>query len=227
MSDIRRLVIQCYGALLRLYPPQFRAEFADEMQAVFTQAAYEAKGAASVLSFLFAELRDLPLSLVREHLRAFRAERLTLFSEDREFTRSPSVRPFRFYMWSLLISFAVYSLLIILPGLVLGIHTYPIEALYSRDVTDIYYFIYNPQDYPDWIAEICLVLQGTTFLATLFAPLWMMISGAALAMIARRIWGGLNNRQRALGRLALLVPLATLLYIFSPIGQATMMWILD
>jgi hypothetical protein len=227
MGGIRRLVIAGYGALLRLYPPQFRAEFADEMQAVFTQAAYEANGVASVLSFVCAELRDLPLSLIREHLRERRAKRLTTLTEDVMSPRLPSVRLFRFFAWSLLISFAVYSLLIVLPGLVLGIHTYPIEAIYSRDVTDIYYFIYNPQDYPDWIAEICLVLQGATFLSILFVPLWTMISGTALAMISRRIWVQLDNWQRVLGRLALLVPLAILLYMFSPIGRATMMWILD
>ena len=41
MRHYRHRVIQFYAWLLRLYPPQFRADYADEMRDVFAQAVYE------------------------------------------------------------------------------------------------------------------------------------------------------------------------------------------
>lgn len=81
---ITRVVLRCYDSLLRLYPPRFRAEFAEEMQAVFASAASEAArcGALPLARLCLRELRDLPASLAREHWRALRAKG-TAMSEAR------------------------------------------------------------------------------------------------------------------------------------------------
>jgi hypothetical protein len=58
-----------YKALLYLYPPGFRAEFAEEMQDVFSQAIKDAslKGAFSLAYLCLNELLSLPVSLMRTH----------------------------------------------------------------------------------------------------------------------------------------------------------------
>lgn len=53
-----------YAWLLRAYPPAFRAEFAEEMQAVFALAAHERGGPMT----LARELRDWPASVARAWL---------------------------------------------------------------------------------------------------------------------------------------------------------------
>lgn len=66
------LVLACYRFLLRLYPPAFRARFAEEMQAVFVQALEEAaaRGWRALAGLLATEAFDQPLSLARQHWRA-------------------------------------------------------------------------------------------------------------------------------------------------------------
>lgn len=64
-----RFVVSLYTWLLKLYPPRFRAEFGEEMRAVFAEAAAEARrtGMASIAVVCLRELKDLPTSLLREH----------------------------------------------------------------------------------------------------------------------------------------------------------------
>jgi hypothetical protein len=71
VSLVARLVTRLYALLLRLYPRRFRAEFEDEMQAVFADAVVEAsqRGGASLAVVLLRELRDWPAALMREHQR--------------------------------------------------------------------------------------------------------------------------------------------------------------
>jgi hypothetical protein len=54
-----------YTQFLRLYPEDFLAEFAREMEDVFVQATEESNGKA--LNFYLRELKDLPSSLFCEH----------------------------------------------------------------------------------------------------------------------------------------------------------------
>jgi hypothetical protein len=133
--------------------------------------------------------------------------------------KSLSIRILRFCAWSLFVTFALYGLLIVLPGLILGAHL--------RPAADIYYFIYNPQDYPQWVASIGFVLQAATALALVVIPMWMVISGSTLALILRRKWAQLEDGQRRLASAALTTPLITLLYILSPIGYPTLVWFFD
>jgi len=66
---IIRWLVRLYHALLYLYPRSFRAEFAEEMQEVFSQAV-EAASVKSVFSLAYLclnELVSLPVSLARVH----------------------------------------------------------------------------------------------------------------------------------------------------------------
>jgi len=67
------LLICFYTWLLRWYPASFRAEFEEEMTAVFAQAITNAveRGKWAVTAVCLRECRDLPLSLVREHWHSF------------------------------------------------------------------------------------------------------------------------------------------------------------
>jgi len=66
-----------YRAVLRLYPHSFRTEFADEMQAVFTEAVDEAvrRDLLALGEVCLNELRDLPASLLSAHAQARRSLR--------------------------------------------------------------------------------------------------------------------------------------------------------
>ena len=48
------VVVRVYALLLRLYPPRFRAEFAEEMQAVFAEAVSKRLSAAWLRSLRYA-----------------------------------------------------------------------------------------------------------------------------------------------------------------------------
>jgi hypothetical protein len=58
-----------FSALLRFYPSEYRQEFAEEMQEVFSQAITDASrsGSFSLVSLLINELLDLPVSVLRVH----------------------------------------------------------------------------------------------------------------------------------------------------------------
>ncbi len=71
MKSIEQLVITLYGQLLYLYPANFRANFRDEMRAIFALTVGEAArhNELALLQVIGRELRDLPVSLLREHQR--------------------------------------------------------------------------------------------------------------------------------------------------------------
>jgi hypothetical protein len=70
VSRLAPLIIVLYTQILRLYPRQFCAEFGSEMQAVFALAVKQAEkqGVSSVTAVWLRELRDLPMSIIREHI---------------------------------------------------------------------------------------------------------------------------------------------------------------
>lgn len=72
-----RLLTRLYALLIRLYPPSFRAEFADEMQVVFTEAMAEAaeRGKLPLAVVCWREMRDWPITLVRECCFSFKHRR--------------------------------------------------------------------------------------------------------------------------------------------------------
>ena len=66
------LNIRFYSALLYMYPSDFRREFAEEMQEVFSEAAEEAAGksAFALAALYLRELSDLPGVVLRAHRQA-------------------------------------------------------------------------------------------------------------------------------------------------------------
>jgi len=71
---IEPLLLKFYSVMLRLYPRQFRHDFATEMQMVFGDALGSArqKGKLAVLRLFGREARELPRALAREHWQAVR-----------------------------------------------------------------------------------------------------------------------------------------------------------
>lgn len=69
MKSILHFITHIYVGLLNLYPNRFRAEFGEEMQAVFSEVAQEAAAAGKKrLAIIFMrELLDFPIGLIREH----------------------------------------------------------------------------------------------------------------------------------------------------------------
>jgi hypothetical protein len=69
-----------YAHLLRLYPRAFTDNYGAEMLEVFTLAAQDAiaEGLGSVLSLLYRELVDLPVSIVLEHIHQRRKTKMQL-----------------------------------------------------------------------------------------------------------------------------------------------------
>ena len=74
MSRPPRGLLAAYRALLRLYPPTFATQFADEMTAVFIQLAAEAagRGRLALVRLALAELGGLLRGIAREHLHLWR-----------------------------------------------------------------------------------------------------------------------------------------------------------
>ena len=69
MKSILHFIISVYVSLLNLYPGRFRAEFGEEMQAVFSEVAKEAAAAGKkkLATIFMRELLDFPIGLIREH----------------------------------------------------------------------------------------------------------------------------------------------------------------
>jgi capsular polysaccharide biosynthesis protein len=83
-----------YAEFVRLYPGRFRNDFAEEMERLFREQYQDARNAGgfSVTSFWFRTLRDLGLSLIREHIEELKANMNTHFllqfcSKNLTFTR--------------------------------------------------------------------------------------------------------------------------------------------
>ena len=57
------MIIRLYTILLRLYPQPFKAEFADEMLAVFEETMLYNSGVRTALQIFLREIRDLPGTL--------------------------------------------------------------------------------------------------------------------------------------------------------------------
>jgi len=69
MNQSTQILVRMYARLLSLYPQQYRAEYGEELQAVFGLVANEAaqQGMFSVIKLGWRELRDLPGAAIREH----------------------------------------------------------------------------------------------------------------------------------------------------------------
>jgi len=81
MNTGRPFSERLYAEFVRLYPRRFHDEFAAEMERLFWDQYQDARndGGFSVASLWFRTLRDLGLSLVREHIEELKANMNTHF----------------------------------------------------------------------------------------------------------------------------------------------------
>lgn len=78
-----------YTQALRLYPREFRADFGEEMRAVFTQTIEVHAGTGQALGFFLRELCDLPGSLLEAYATDWLLGRSISMNEE---SISPSTR---------------------------------------------------------------------------------------------------------------------------------------
>lgn len=78
-NNLVHTITVIYKLLLRFYPRRFRAEFGEEMTAVFSEAIAEAAQTtrSNLLLFCWRELRDYPFSLLRQHWRNAEAKSMS------------------------------------------------------------------------------------------------------------------------------------------------------
>lgn len=78
MSILTRILGWFYTQSLKLYPREFRADFGDEMSAVFVQAIKDRNRTGKALRFFLRELRGLLLNLAREHWHSLTRKELSM-----------------------------------------------------------------------------------------------------------------------------------------------------
>jgi hypothetical protein len=204
--------------MLRLYPPRFRAEYADEMQDVFWQAVAENENTLSLMGLLLSEIRDLPVSIIRERLRE-RQQRSVLNLEVVMVRRSYySPQLFRFLARTLLLLVVLY--------ICSAIAAYFAFNLGVNDWDRAEEWWYDIAEQPDFIGNILpLGLAGLCF--WVFAPAWAVLAGGLLTLMLLRQWPNLNRQLRWLGTSAVLAGAAMFLSMGSPIGYMSVLWSYD
>jgi hypothetical protein len=211
------LVLWLYRRMLRLYPPQFRADYADEMWDVFEQAVAENENTLLLLDLLLAEMRDLPISVIREYI----LEKQNMSATD-DGIRVESARllidQFRFCVRASVGVACIYFLLIVLPFFIFGLH------LQTPD--DIRRGLFPPGDYPIYHFDSPLggVLRLVSFCIMVFAPLGEILFGCVLVLSFARRRIQLTIREGISGWLAAIVSIGLLLFTISPLGNLVTIW---
>jgi hypothetical protein len=80
------MIIRLYAALLHLYPRRFRAEFGEEMMAVFEETLSSSSSLHTGISIFLHELRDLPGNLIDVYLN-------TWFKGDNMYSHEAYISP--------------------------------------------------------------------------------------------------------------------------------------
>lgn len=222
MNRLASAICWFYSQLLRLYPPHFRAEFADEMSTVFGQALQESKNTLSLVGLLAGELHDLPVNLLREHVRERRAHAITNLMQETIMAETVfPMRAFRGLTWTLLTIFVLYCLLILLPFFYHGLNLLSWDALTSG--------LYDPKGYSPFAYEgaIGIVTRILGVLVIIFGPPTIAAMGGVLGLTLRRHWHQLQQKQRFLGSAAIMGALFILGLAISPMGRALSVWFMD
>ncbi len=215
MRRYNDFVIQFYTRLLRLYPPQFRADYADEMRDVFAQAVQENENTLSALSLVLAEVRDLPVRLVQEHF-AERRKRVLLANTGVIMMESGlSVQIFRFFSRSLFVVLAVFAVMVVLPFFALGLQAQTQMEVISGSL--------DPEAFPPYGGSPNL-LPKVAVLVLLAAPVWNAIFGVGVLVMLGIFWKRLSSHYRLLGIVAVLAAIAPTLFLLSPEGINVASW---
>jgi hypothetical protein len=221
MSRLSRVTLALYTESLRLYPARFRAEFADEMQDVFGQAVQAVGDPLEMLILAAGEVRDLPLSIIREHMRERRMNQQLILQEQTMTQTFIPLRALKGLTWTLIVGFVLYCLLILAPFFYYGLNELSWNTLISG--------LYDPKGYLPFALN-GMVGDGLQLLGIIVVILWpptIVAMGAVLALTLRRHWGQLNQKQRYLGSAALFMAAFLLSMALSPIGRTLTVWFLD
>jgi hypothetical protein len=217
-GSIGRRVVGCYAALLRAYPAHFRAEFGEEMRAVFADAIAEAQDDFVLAGLFLGELRDLPLSVVREHWRERQGRPLIVLPEGVMGRTYYSPRLFRFLAVTLLALVALYVVSAIAAYVVFDLHVNAWDRAWE--------WWYSYDDDPSYIGNVLpLGLAGYCF--WMIGPAWAVLAGGLLAVMLWRQWPGLTRRMRWLGVSAVLAGTAMFVSMGSSIGYISVLWAFD
>jgi hypothetical protein len=232
MRRFQHSIIDIYTRLLRLYPPQFRADFADEMQDVFAQAVSETTDTIALLSLLTSELRDLPVSLIREHLRERHYRMPDIITSDR------SRLLYRTSVVVSLVMVGLYSLIVIRPVIALNldkagaasvmrgdlnVHHYVAEGFFN-------YHVLAPRDegtlrgflQRDTLQALLMALIAYAIIYT--SPLWLTISSGILTLNLGIHGRQMQSRRRIFGGLALVANTLLIVFLVSPTGHLVLHW---
>lgn len=141
MNLVVRISIYLYSRLLRLYPPGFRHEFADEMLTVFTAALTDAQGRGrlSMAIWCSREFMGLLSTIVKEQLNALRQKEPDMsqmptinHANDTSYASSESPRT----VFAAILPFILIGLMSTLDGI--GYH---IQPSWSSSATNGYHIV--------------------------------------------------------------------------------------
>lgn len=166
------LMVRVYSELLHLYPRAFRDEFAEEMQAVFTDAWRETAqlGKVALLSLCIRELCDSTVCILREQL----SERSKTVMETRLWSHKPG--PWREFLLAVT-PFGLFALPITLSALRLPLPEWMLTTfLWMLFLIPILLFIGLLQGLPTWaLPYLGLVMSFFNLVAS---TSWLRIQDA-------------------------------------------------
>lgn len=218
MKRFQYRAIALYRHLLHLYPPQFRAEFGDEMSMVFTRAVQEKENMLSLFSLLLGEVRDLPVSLIQEHLRERRQSPIPLYEGGYIMQRLYSPRLFRFCALAILGLCSLYILAVVSAYFAFDMHMHSLQNSYE--------WWYDYDNNPAFISRQFPIGLFVLILYLLIIPA-MVVFGGALGLNVLGRWRTLAFHERRLTIIALIAVIFTLLSWFTPLGTIGSLWFYD
>ncbi|MBZ0288876.1 MAG: hypothetical protein K8I30_14765 [Anaerolineae bacterium] len=219
MRQAARTLNLLYGCLLRLYPPQFRAEFAEEMREVFAQRLRETHSSWTLAAVILSELRDLPFTLIREHLREAH-QKASIGLQEGILMRRTYFSP-RLFRWCIITLFAIFVLYVCS-----ATAAYFVFDLSHNDLNRAGEWWYAVADQPGYIGNLIPLTLVGMFL-WVCSPMLIVLAGGLLFIMLWRRWPGLSRRLRRIAITALLAGCFVFLTMGSPIGYMAALWLYD
>jgi hypothetical protein len=199
------LLTWIYSLTLRLYPPGFRREYAEEMRSVFTEALQDAsmRGRSTSARIFLREIADLPANLLRQFWTIF-YDWILLPWQDQDLIRGSTSRPGSWLSAGLAgLPHLLYALALYLPLLVTkalnltNYHGPGLPMLWGTVI--IMLLIARRLGWPGWSAS--WVGYGLVFLLSqinvlfpigllsyLTGFIWLIATAIVLFWLARRSW---------------------------------------
>jgi hypothetical protein len=214
----RDFALRFYRGMLRLYPPQFRADYADEMQEVFRQALAENENSLLLMHLLLAEIRDLPVSVLREHWRERQTQSVWQYQESSFMKRLYSPRLLRFCAVMILMLCGLYGLSVVSAYFAFDIHIHSLQNSYE--------WWYDYDNNPAFISRQLPIGLFVLILYLLIIPV-MVVFGGALGLNVLGRWRTLAFHERRLTMIAFIAVIFVLLSWFTPLGTIGSLWFYD